>query len=162
MQNDQGMSVPQENKDVTFKVIKIDVNNANPDMILAMPVFDKSGRIIISKGTKLTAMFIGKMQKWGINKISVYAVPEELKQDFKVPEEPESLAPFNEEPEPVEPEKNNIDEKAEKALEARFKNVASNDKMLGFMLLAKKHLLDMDVDPNKIPEMVEKLLEKQI
>ena len=52
------------------------------------------------------------------------------------------------------------DPEKELKLERRCSNVAHNDKMLGFMLLSKKYLLGKKVDPEKIPELVEQILDK--
>ena len=142
------------------KARKVLVKDAQPDMILAKPVIDKNGRTIINKGAKLTSLFISKLSKWGIETVVVDGQYFEKKPEKKKPSSGiiQAYRPVVEEPK-VDVRQEQDPEK-ELKLERRFSNVAHNDKMLGFMLLSKKYLLGKNVDPERIPELVEQILDK--
>lgn len=136
---------PQETKPQ-----KIFVRDAQPDMVLVKPVLDQKDRIVVNQGVKLTSLYINKLKKWQVETVVI---------DGRF---------FDREPDKDSSEKilaydpgvdSKRDPEEDRLLELRFSNVIGDEKMFGLMLLSKKHLLGIDVDPQIIPELVKKMME---
>ncbi len=50
------------------------IADLEPGMVVAHPIVDQKGRIIIPESTRLTPMHIARLEKWGITKVSVRGV----------------------------------------------------------------------------------------
>jgi hypothetical protein len=50
---------------------RIVVRDAKPGMLLARPITDQQGRIIVAEGTKLSQLYISRLEKWGVAELFV-------------------------------------------------------------------------------------------
>lgn len=56
---------------------KIDTSEAKVGMILAEPIMDKQGRVIISEGSRLTPVLVKRLSRWGVEEIFIDADADE-------------------------------------------------------------------------------------
>jgi hypothetical protein len=52
-------------------VKRINVADARPGMVLAEPIVDRRGRVIVKKGSALTQLYISRLRKWGVRELTV-------------------------------------------------------------------------------------------
>jgi hypothetical protein len=50
---------------------KITVAEAKPGMILARPISDRKGRVIVGAGAQLTQLYISRLAKWGVSDLCI-------------------------------------------------------------------------------------------
>mgnify|MGYP000858060986 CR=1 FL=1 len=50
---------------------RISVSEAKAGMTLAQPIMDQQGRVIVNSGTKLSQLYISRLEKWGVKTLSV-------------------------------------------------------------------------------------------
>jgi len=50
---------------------RMSVKESKPGMVLAQPITDQQGRTIVNAGTKLNALYISRLEKWGITEVIV-------------------------------------------------------------------------------------------
>jgi len=50
---------------------RISVSEAKAGMTLAQPIMDQQGRVIVNSGTKLSQLYISRLEKWGVKILSV-------------------------------------------------------------------------------------------
>lgn len=51
--------------------LKISTADARVDMILAQPIIDKQGRVIMTEGSHLTAVHLKRFDRWGVSEIVI-------------------------------------------------------------------------------------------
>ena len=50
---------------------RIAVRDAKPGMLLARPITDKQGRTIVAEGTRLSQLYISRLEKWSVEELFV-------------------------------------------------------------------------------------------
>lgn len=50
---------------------RISVKEAQPGMVLARPINDRQGRIIVNQGASLTALYISRLGKWSVEELYI-------------------------------------------------------------------------------------------
>ena len=50
---------------------RISVSEAKAGMVLARPIVDQQGRVIVNAGTKLSQLYIARLERWGVQELHV-------------------------------------------------------------------------------------------
>ncbi len=98
----------------------IPVQEAAVGMVLAQPVADDQGRVIVGAGTALTTVHLNRLPRWGVGSISIEDGTATA-QSAGVGLAPEAL--------PAQPDPVETDEEVSAALGDRFKEVADDPNM---------------------------------
>ncbi len=77
----------------------ISVKEAEPGMVLARPINDRQGRTIVNQGAGLTALYISRLGKWGVEELYI----EEPQAEEPAPASQAPPAAKKKTPVPVEP-----------------------------------------------------------
>ncbi|MBI4576919.1 MAG: hypothetical protein HY722_11715 [Planctomycetes bacterium] len=108
---------------------RLPVEELKEGMILAEPILDPVGRVLLGKGEELSALYIGKLSKWGILEVQVESPLTTLGE----------LKGAGQRPEPA------LSEEEERRIHAevahRFEQVARDEHMELVRAVALKHLL---------------------
>ena len=49
----------------------ISFREAKPGMVLAQPIIDRHDRVIVNAGTRLTQLYISRLEKWGVEQLAI-------------------------------------------------------------------------------------------
>jgi hypothetical protein len=115
-------------------VVSLRLDELKPGMILAEPVYNQSGSVLLDKETSLTKRRIWMLKTWGVEKVSVKG---SSKEGGKTPNE-------------TEPE---TQESIEKELRAKFEDTLDNPVMEVIMKAAARQLQKRisDIDAKNKP-----------
>jgi hypothetical protein len=115
-------------------LVSLQLDELKPGMILAEPVYNQSGSVLLDKETSLTKRRIWMLKTWGVEKVSVKG---SSKEGGKTPNE-------------TEPE---TQESIEKELRAKFEDTLDNPVMEVIMKAAARQLQKRisDIDAKNKP-----------
>ena len=127
----------QPKKGKGMGTISIDVDAIRPGMLLAKPLLDSRGGILLPAGIRLTPIFASRIRKWGI------AVIEVESHDTRVALSPNdrTIVPPPEAAPAPEPERDPLAEQFVGEVDERFINVADNALMMTLRGIVIRRLL---------------------
>jgi hypothetical protein len=103
----------------------IKVSEVEPGMVLASPVFNPQGAMLLQRGTTITAKHIMLLKAWGVPKVDIEGIERKEISDLYSPElDREELL------------------SRQKSLEARFAGALDDEIMAEIFRIAKKQLVE--------------------
>lgn len=115
------------------------VDQAQPGMLLGQPILDDKGRTIVPAGSRLTPAHIKRLDRWGIDHITI--TDEDSETALSRIREEEGLPP--EKPEIEQPSGEDRDKmrRIAEAIQERFSDIKDNPLMEKLKLMAVRHLV---------------------
>ena len=111
---------------------RLPVEELKEGMILAEPILDPVGRVLLGKGEALTRLYINKLERWGIYEVSVEGGELNKLESLINDNRPRDAR-----------DESNIVTRIEARLDKRFKDVGADNEYMGIIkALAKKHLVE--------------------
>ena len=110
------------------------LSDLQPGMVLAQPILDDKGRTIMQEGARLTPMSIRRLEKWGIDAVSVASGEDASPPSSRRASGQAAL-------QEASPEDRDRMRSVASAVQERFQNVADDPIMDDLKRLAVRHLV---------------------